>query len=237
MTKMIERGGRSRRWLLLAGAWTLTCAWGGALEPSPLGSSSARAGPPQDGGGPQARVRFVVRFGRELSAAPLDGRLLLLLSTDDKAEPRFQISETPKTQQIFGIDVENLAPDQEAVIDETALGYPVESLRAIPAGTYRVQALLHRYETFHRGDGHVVELPMDRGEGQQWNRAPGNLYSTPRAITIEPAAPGPATIAIPLDKVIPPIPAPATTKYIKHERIQSERLTKFWGRPMHLGAH
>ena len=40
-----------------------------------------------------------------------------------------------------------------------------------------------------------------------------------------------------LDKVIPPIPAPATTKYIKHERIQSERLTKFWGRPMHLGAH
>src|SRR5262249_62289934 len=100
-----------------------------------------------------------------------------------------------------------------------------------------IQALLHRYETFHRADGHVVKLPMDRGEGQHWNRAPGNLYSTPREIAIE-AGPGEAaTIVIELDKVIPPIPQPATTKYIKHEKIQSERLTKFWGRPMYLGAH
>ena len=54
-------------------------------------------------------------------------------------------------------------------------------------------------------------------------------------ITIETAAGTPINIR--LDKVIPEIPAPATTKYIKHERIQSDRLTKFWGRPMHLGAH
>ena len=40
-----------------------------------------------------------------------------------------------------------------------------------------------------------------------------------------------------LDKVIAPLPTPKDTKYVKHERIQSERLTKFWGRPMHLGAH
>ena len=37
--------------------------------------------------------------------------------------------------------------------------------------------------------------------------------------------------------MIPPIPDPPSTKYIKHERIESPRLTKFWGRPMHLGAH
>jgi hypothetical protein len=78
---------------------------------------------------------------------------------------------------------------------------------------------------------------MDRGEGQQWNRAPGNLYSTPQAITLSPTSTGPATIRVRLDKVIPPIPAPTTTRYIKHERIPSERLTRFWGRPMHLGAH
>ena len=59
-----------------------------------------------------------------------------------------------------------------------------------PPGTYSVQALLHRYETFRRGDGHVVKLPMDRGEGQQWNRAPGNLYSTAREIAIDPATGG-----------------------------------------------
>ncbi len=44
-------------------------------------------------------------------------------------------------------------------------------------------------------------------------------------------------IAVALDNVIPPIPDPPTTKYIRHVRIQSERLTKFWGRPMYLGAH
>jgi hypothetical protein len=37
--------------------------------------------------------------------------------------------------------------------------------------------------------------------------------------------------------VIPAIPDPPATRYIRHERIQSERLTKFWGRPMYLGAH
>ena len=40
-----------------------------------------------------------------------------------------------------------------------------------------------------------------------------------------------------LDRLIPPIPDPPETKYIKHVRIQSQRLTKFWGRPMFLGAH
>jgi hypothetical protein len=44
-------------------------------------------------------------------------------------------------------------------------------------------------------------------------------------------------LRIALTEEIPPIAPPADTKYIKHIRIQSERLTKFWGRPMHLGAH
>ena len=158
-----------------------------------------------------------------------------MLSKDPADEPRLQINDSPKTQQIFGVDVEGLEPGRDAVIDARTLGYPVESLAKVPAGKYRIQALLHKYETFHRADGHTVKLPMDRGEGQQWNKAPGNLYSTPREVEIDPGKDTPLTIV--LDKVIPPIPPPATTKYVKHERIQSERLTKFWGRPMHLGAH
>ena len=39
-----------------------------------------------------------------------------------------------------------------------------------------------------------------------------------------------------LDQEIPPIEAPADTKYIRHIRIQSDLLTKFWGRPMYLSA-
>jgi len=181
-----------------------------------------------------AEVRFAVSFPPEKSAAPLDGRMLLLLSTNGDAEPRFQINDGPATQLVFGVDVDGLAPGAATLFDASVFGYPVRSLAELPAGEYYVQALLHRYETFHRSDGHTVKLPMDRGEGQRWSAAPGNLYSTPRKITLDPARKEP--IPVVLDREIPPIPAPKDTKYIRHERILSERLTEFWGRPMHLGA-
>ncbi|HSN85496.1 MAG TPA: hypothetical protein VL025_02010, partial [Thermoanaerobaculia bacterium] len=142
-------------------------------------------------------VRFAVRFAAEQSREPLDGRLLLLLSNDDGDEPRFQIEDSPASQLVFGLDVEGWKPGEEAVFEGDVLGYPLDRLRDVPPGTYRVQALLHRYETFRRADGHTVKLPAgDRGEGQQWNRAPGNLYSKPAAVTIAPAG---GTVRIALD--------------------------------------
>jgi hypothetical protein len=186
-------------------------------------------------GNRQTGMRFAVSFPANLADKPLDGRLVLMLSNDDSAEPRFQIDDGPKTQQAFGVDVESWRPGADSIVDGSAVGYPRESLSDVPAGTYTVQVLLHRYETFTRSDGHTVKLPMDRGEGQQWNRAPGNLFSTPKRIVIDPSRD--ETIRLSLDSIIPPIPDPPETKYIKHIRIQSDRLTKFWGRPMFLGAH
>jgi hypothetical protein len=179
-------------------------------------------------------VRFNVSFSQEQNESPLDGRVLLVISTDDSKEPRLQISDDSSTAQIFGIDVEGLAPGQAAVIKGGVLGYPRKDLADVPAGTYWVQAILHRYETFHRADGHVVKVPMDRGEGQHWNLAPGNLYSNPMRVTISPERND--LISIRLDRQIPPIETPKDTKYIKHVRIQSTKLSDFWGRPMHLGA-
>jgi hypothetical protein len=111
----------------------------------------------------------------------------------------------------------------------------VESLEDLRAGEYWVQAVLHKYETFRRADGHTVLLPMDRGEGQRWNRAPGNLYSSPRKVLLDPGSE--TVVSVELDQVIAPIEPPEDTAYVKHIRIQSERLTEFWGRPMELGAH
>jgi hypothetical protein len=180
------------------------------------------------------KLKFAVSFPAEIGPAALDGRVLLMISTDGSQEPRTQINDSAKTQQIFGVDVDGLKPGQQAFIDSSVFGYPKKSLREIPAGTYWVQALLHKYETFKRSDGHTVKLPMDRGEGQHWNLAPGNLYSKPRQIKIDPSSP--ETISISLDQVIAPIEPPKDSKYIKHIKIQSEKLTKFWGRPMYLGA-
>ena len=196
---------------------------------------SATAQLKSNGEASSASPRFEISFPASASKDALDGRLLLLISTDNTQEPRFQISEDLTTQQVFGVNVEGWKAGQTTIVDQSAFGYPRRSLADVPAGEYFVQALLHRYETFHRSDGHTVKLPMDRGEGQQWSRAPGNLYSTPQKIRLDGTSQTP--IAITLDKIIPPIEPPKDTKYIKHIRIQSERLTKFWGRPMHLGAH
>lgn len=183
----------------------------------------------------KSALRFAVSFPSERSASPLDGRLLLLVSKNNEREPRFQINEDLNTQQVFGIDVEGMRPDAEAIVDAGAFGYPMRSLSQLPPGEYWVQALLHRYETFKRSDGHTVKLPMDRGEGQQWSRAPGNLYSKPQKLAIDPQKA--ETIKLKLDQEIPPITPPKDTKYIKHVKIQSKLLTDFWGRPMHLGAN
>src|SRR5262249_21928250 len=83
-------------------------------------------------------------------------------------------------------------------------------------------------------DGHTVKLPMDRGEGQHWNLAPGNLYSKPTKITL---GPGTESVSILLDQEIPAIDPPKDTKYVRHLRLQSALLTRFWGRPMFLSAN
>ena len=55
---------------------------------------------------------FHVSFPAAKSAAPLDGRLLVMLSTDNAQEPRFQITGDANTQLVFGINVDGLKPGE-----------------------------------------------------------------------------------------------------------------------------
>ena len=147
----------------------------------------------------------------------MDGRVLFLLSKNDEPEPRMQIDDTPRSQMVFGVTVDGLKPGERVAITDAAAGYPVRKLSEVPAGDYTVQAVLNVYETFHRGDGKTVKMAPDRGEGQHWNIAPGNLYSAPKKIHIAPGAP---PIVVTLDRVIGQILPEADTKYVKHLRIE-----------------
>ncbi len=178
---------------------------------------------------------FNVSIAQNLNQQALDGRLLLLLSTNNNAEPRMQISDAANTQLVFGINVDAWQPGTFRRVDVQAFGYPAERLSDVPEGDYYVQVLLHKYETFNLKTGHTVKLPMDRGEGQHWNIAPGNIYSTPTKIHFNPKTI--ATVNLVIGNIIPPIKQPEDTKYIKHIKIQSKLLSEFWGRPMYLGAH
>jgi hypothetical protein len=187
------------------------------------------------GGG--SAVTVEVSFPESMSADALDGRLILVLSQQQDGEPRLQVSDGPDAQPVFGIDVEEWAPGTPAVFTDTVFGFPVARLGDLPPGTYRAQALLNRYQTFARSDGHTVKLPPDRGEGQQWARKPGNLYSAPTEFTVG-AAGGPDRLVLTLDQVIPELPDPKTleTEWVKYVRIRSDLLSDFWGTDTYLGA-
>ncbi len=180
-------------------------------------------------------IQFAISFTEAMANQAQDGRLLLMLAKNDQSEPRMQINDGLKTQLVFGVDVEGMKPGQEIVVDESAFGFPIRSLNDLPKGDYYVQALINRYETYKLKTGQTVKLPPDQGEGQHWNSKPGNFYSKPQRISFDPAKAD--NFKIVMDQKIDPIKEPTDTKYIKHIKIQSEKLTDFYGRPTFLGAH
>jgi enterochelin esterase-like enzyme len=179
-----------------------------------------------------AATRFQVRLAPKTSNAPRDGRLIVAVAKNTNPEPRFQVTWGLQSAQIFGIEADNWKPGDSLTMEGATPGAPLRTLADLPPGDYTVQAVLNVYETFHRGDGHVVKLHPDHGEGQQWNASPGNLYSKPQRVTVGVDS----VVKIELTETIPPIDPPKDTKYIRHIKIQSALLTKFWGRPVTLGA-
>ena len=147
-------------------------------------------------------LRIEISFPQAAHGEPITGRVFVMMSRAGDREPRLQIGRTGTP--FFGRDVEKLAPGQAAVIDETDLGTPVESLRDIPAGDYFVQAMVNVYSEFRRADGHVVWMHDDQWEGQHWNRVAGQpLQRGPdRCASIPRRA---AVVNLVADKVIPPV--------------------------------
>jgi hypothetical protein len=195
---------------------------------------------------------FEISFPKELSAVPVDGHILLIISKDD-AKGVFGVVEGIDSQQAFGVDVDGWQPGTTARVDSSTLGYPLESLREIVPGEYTVRAVLNLYETFHLSNGKVVKLPPDKGEGQHWQTKPGNFLSPPQKLHLDPDHSG--TIRVNFDHKIPPLEEELSdvdsmldwspiahpisvedSKWEKHVHMRSDLLSKFWGRPVEIGA-
>ncbi|MBS3819799.1 hypothetical protein KGY73_09905 [bacterium] len=180
----------------------------------------------------QPNFSFEISFSPEVHSQPITGRVYIILSQNKKKEPRFQVS--PTGVPFFGKNIHSLEPGKGAVVDESVFGYPVESIRKLPKGTYYLQGFINLYTRFDRSDGHTVWLPKDHWEGQKWNRSPGNLYSSVRKVHIDPSKN--KKIQLVCDQKIPPVEIPEDPKWVKRIKFQSEILTEFWGQPMYLGA-
>ena len=183
---------------------------------------------------PAQPLRFDVSFIPQAHDGPITGRVFVMVTrTVDKVpEPRLQIGRTGVP--FFGRDVEGLAPEKVVSIGAGDLGTPLDSIAEIPAGEYFVQAMVVVYSEFRRADGHVVWMHDDQWEGQRWNRSPGNLYSSVAKVHVDPSAG--SVIKLVADKVLPPIEVPPDTRYVKRIKFLSPTLTRFWGRPIYLGA-
>jgi hypothetical protein len=185
------------------------------------------------GAASQSGPAFEISFPASVHQQPITGRLLLMISRKNDPEVRLQVGWT-NSPPTFGIDVDRLKPGSNAVIDAGVGGFPLHSIREIPAGDYYVQALLNVYTEFPRADGHVIWAHMDQWEGQQFNQSPGNIYSKAQKLHLDPSRAG--RIKLSLTEVIPPVAVPPDTEWVKRIKIQSQLLSKFWGRPIYLGA-
>lgn len=176
-------------------------------------------------------LRVEITVPPSIRKEPVTGRVYVMVARDNQREPRLQIGRTGTP--FFGRDVEMLPPGRAAVLDVTDLGTPVASMKDLPPGDYWVQGFVNVYSEFRRADGHTVWMHDDQWEGQHWNVSPGNLYSQPRRVQIGPAT---ETVKLTADQVIPPVEIPPDTEFVQRFKIQSPLLTKFWGRPIYLGA-
>ena len=197
------------------------------------------------------RILLADSASRDIAAlgleTPLTGRVYVIVSRNDEREPRAQINLNGVP--FWGLDVRGLACGGTVLLDETDpsfRGFPLDRVADLPAGEYFVQAFLNVYTTFRRADGHTLEMHLNSGAGQSPWRAPGNAHGAVQRLALDPTGSG--TIELTIDTVIPPIEPleegdvlqqgnPADTERVKFVKIESERLSRFWGRPMYIGAN
>lgn len=161
-------------------------------------------------------LRFEVTLDPSLPAQP-SGRLLVVMASSDRVEPRRLIGRTGRTATpTVGVDVPALAPGDRVILDATAAAFPIEGLADLPAGEYHVQAVLNTNRDI-------------RSPG-----APGSLYSEPLQVALEPAQNEPVRLT--LSRRIPDEQLPPDEEYLRFIKIRSDLLTQFHGRPIYVRA-
>jgi len=162
-------------------------------------------------------LRFEVSVAPGLVSSPQNGRLLVVMSPKGQGEPRLTIGQTGlDAAPFFGKDINGFAPGVPGIIDDSCAAFPIERLSRLVGGDYTVQAL------------------FDSNMDLKSVNAPGNLYSEPQRIHLNPGTN--ATVKIELTQRIAEEQMPPESEYVKYVKIQSNLLTKFHGRPIFLRA-
>jgi len=234
-----------RRTLLVGSVLLLSVGW--LLPPGSPDESGERGSPAFRVTLSDSALEAMEGMGLQL---PVKGRLFVIATRDDSREPRLQTGL--RGVPFWGMDVGGLTGGSvvEMVEGDPAIrGYPLAGLEELPPGEYLIQAYLNVYTTFHRADGHVVEMHLNSGAGQSLWRAPGNAYSEPVRVRIDPQGDETQTVHLTLERVIAPIEPLETGEslqqgnprdrgeLVRFVKIRSEEVSEFWGHDMYIGAN
>ena len=211
---------------------------------------------------PAATIEGMAELGMEV---PVKGRLYVIIDRLTDAEAAADGAELPEPRRrvgvtgvpFWGMEIRDMGAGAEILLTpgtEGVRGYPLPDFHDLPEGEYRVQALLSSWTTYHRADGHVLEMHRETGEGQNPWISPGNAHS--QVVTVRLGSGGASGgragagegIHLVLDQVIPPMQPlrdgevlelgnPRDTEHVRFVKIRSELLSDFWGRDMYIGAN
>ncbi|MCH8275452.1 MAG: hypothetical protein IH851_11755 [Armatimonadetes bacterium] len=158
---------------------------------------------------------FSVTYPAEAFSGPFSGRVVVYLSKSTRAEPRFGPNWF-SPQPAYSAAFKDVKPGAQMVIrSQTATGFPGK-LDDLEPGEYTVQAVIDR----------------NLG-GRTIGRSPGNLYSKPVRLELDPATD--VVIEIVCDQVVE-APKFRETRVVKEVRLPSRLLSEFYKRPTTINA-
>jgi hypothetical protein len=87
-----------------------------------------------------AGPQFEISFAASVHQEPITGRVFVFITKDSTCEPRLQVGGPfGGRNPFFSADVSQVKPGQTMMINIGSIGYPLDSLKDIPAGDYYVQ--------------------------------------------------------------------------------------------------
>lgn len=159
---------------------------------------------------PPAGLRFVVKIDPgQVGAKPASGRVLVGIAK--KGEIPDFTNYKPPVLPILGTDAEAFTADKVVILSAASDVFPLSALNTLTPGEYAVQAVF--------ATNPDINLPD----------APGNRYSTPVTVTLDPAAG--TTVTLTLDKAFEAA-VPKNDETHKFLTLPSKLLSDFHGRPM-----
>lgn len=159
---------------------------------------------------PPKGLTFEVKLDAKLvSDKPPSGRVVLAIAKG-KGRPNFTNTDPP-ANPVLGVDATAFTADKVVTLDGASDIFPLIKLNDLPAGEYTVQAIF--------ATNRDINLP----------NAPGNRYSTPTTVKLDPAAG--TKVSVTLDKTYEER-RPTDSATYKYLHVPSKLLSDFHGREM-----